>query len=153
MLHSFIYCCVNCILKLDLAGSYDNLYFISCLFGVILASILIVVVNIARGSMTDPSDTQIFTVPLHLLASSCGEETKPSLVLASRLNRLPTFTCWRSSGFSNMLPQIPYLLQAKTGQSHTMCTLSSFIVSTQPAFLLSVCQSFVQMRPQGCVDC
>jgi hypothetical protein len=47
-------------------------------------------------------------------------------VLDTRLNRLLTLTFSRSSGLKNMQPKILYLLQAKTGQSHRMCTLSSF---------------------------
>jgi hypothetical protein len=61
---------------------------------------------------------------MYFLAGSWGYKTKPSTVLATRHNRLPTLTFSRSSGFKNTLPQILYHLQAKTGQSHTMCTLS-----------------------------
>ena len=45
-------------------------------------------------------------------------------MLATRRNRLPTLNFSRFSGFNNTLPQILCLLQAKTGQSHTMCTLT-----------------------------
>jgi hypothetical protein len=74
--------------------------------------------------MTDSSDTMIITVPLCLLTSLCGSENKPGPVLANRLNRLLTLTFLWSLDFRNILPQILYLLQAKTGQSHTLYTLS-----------------------------
>jgi hypothetical protein len=62
-------------------------------------------------------------------------------VLATRLNRLLTLTFSRSSGFKNMQPKILYFLQAKTGQSHTMCTLSSFSYPHSQHSCLSVCPS------------
>jgi hypothetical protein len=62
-------------------------------------------------------------------------------VLTTRLNRLLTLTFWRSSGFKNMQPKILYLLQAKKGQSHTMCTLSSFSYPHSQHSCASVCPS------------
>jgi hypothetical protein len=51
------------------------------------------------------------------------------------VKRLNQALCWPlgligcspslSSGFRKVLPQILYILQARTGQSHTVCTLSS----------------------------
>jgi hypothetical protein len=62
-------------------------------------------------------------------------------VVATRLTRLLTHTFSRSSGCKNMQPQILYLLQAKTGQSHTTCTLSSFSYPRSQHSCLSVCPS------------
>jgi hypothetical protein len=70
-------------------------------------------------------------------------------VLATRLNRLLTLMFSRSSGFRNMQPQILYLLQAKTGQSHTVCTQSSLSCPHSRHSCRSVCQSLCKcaLRP------
>ena len=99
---------------------------------------VVVVVKIVRGSMWTLTIPQ--SVPLYLLASLWGWETKSSPVLATRLNMLPTLTFSRSSGFRNMLPQIQYLLQAGTGQ-YTMCTLSSLSCPHSQHSCCSVCPS------------
>jgi hypothetical protein len=87
-------------------------------------------IHIARGSITDPKDTEIIAVPLYLLAGLGSWETKPSPVLATRINRLLTITISRYSGFRNTQPHILYLLQGRIGQSHTVCTLSSLSYHT-----------------------
>jgi hypothetical protein len=66
-------------------------------------------------------------------------------VLTTRLNRLPTLTFSGSSGFKNTLPHILYLLQAKTGQSHTMCTLSSLSCPHSRNSCRSLCQSLYRL--------
>jgi hypothetical protein len=60
-------------------------------------------------------------------------------VLVTRLNRLFTLTFSRSWGVRYMLPQILYLLQAKTGQSHTKCTRSSLSYPHSRHSCRSVC--------------
>ena len=62
-------------------------------------------------------------------------------MLATRLNRLLTLTFSRFSGFKDMQPRILYLLQAKTGQSYTMCKLSSLSCPHSRHSCLSVCPS------------
>ena len=103
--------------------------------------VVVVVEKIARGSIADPKNIWIIIIPLYLLAGSWGSETKPSSVLATRLNRLPTLTFSRSSGLKNMLPQILYLSQGNTGQSHTKCTLSSLSYTHSRHSCRSVCPS------------
>ena len=72
-------------------------------------------------------------------------------MLATRHNRLLTLTFSRSSGFRSMQPQILYLLDAKTGQSHTKCTLSSLSYPHSQHSCHFVCLKFVQVSPQACV--
>jgi hypothetical protein len=62
-------------------------------------------------------------------------------MLTTRLNRLLTLTLSWSSGYRNTLLQILYLLQAKTGQSHTMCTLSSLSYPHSRRSCCAVCPS------------
>jgi hypothetical protein len=62
-------------------------------------------------------------------------------VLATGHNGLLTLTFSRSSGFRNILPQSLYHLQAKIGQSHTMCTLSSLSYPHSWHSCRSVCPS------------
>jgi hypothetical protein len=62
-------------------------------------------------------------------------------VLATRLNNLLTLTFQRSAGFRNIVSQILYLSQAKTGQWRTMCTLSSLSYPHSRYSCRSVCPS------------
>ena len=65
-------------------------------------------------------------------------------MLATRLDRLLTLMFSRTSGFKHLQPKILYLLQAKTGQSHTVCTLSSISYPHSLHSCLSICHTCLE---------